>query len=142
VEQELPARLSEAQIAELVEHDEVQAREVIGQSALPAVARLGLETVDQVDDVVEAAAGPGTNAAPGRMTSAECTPWAIASAQAASTAGKPSVSTAERMSTNCRLQSSAPASLRRTRSIAAGSTQSLKGVPLRKAPGLRASTGT
>ena len=32
--------------------------------------------------------------------------------------------------------------LRRTRSIAAGSTQSLKGAPLRKAPGLRASTGT
>ena len=31
---------------------------------------------------------------------------------------------------------------RRTRSIAAGSTQSLKGAPLRKAPGLRASTGT
>jgi hypothetical protein len=29
-----------------------------------------------------------------------------------------------------------------TRSIAAGSTQSLKGAPLRKAPGLRASTGT
>jgi hypothetical protein len=32
--------------------------------------------------------------------------------------------------------------LRRTRSIAAGSTQSLKGAPMRKAPGLRASTGT
>jgi hypothetical protein len=42
----------------------------------------------------------------------------------------------------CRLPSSAPASLRRTRSIAAGSTQSLKGAPLRKAPVLRASTGT
>ena len=32
--------------------------------------------------------------------------------------------------------------LRRTRSMAAGSTQSLKGAPLRRAPGLRASTGT
>ena len=32
--------------------------------------------------------------------------------------------------------------LRRTLSIAAGSTQSLKGTPLRRAPGLRASTGT
>ena len=36
----------------------------------------------------------------------------------------------------------APASLRRTRSIAAGRIQSLKGAPLRKAPGLRARTGT
>src|SRR6202035_715672 len=48
----------------------------------------------------------------------------------------------EDVETICRLPSSAPASLRRTRSIAAGSTQSLKGAPLRKAPGLRASTGT
>ena len=32
--------------------------------------------------------------------------------------------------------------LARTRSIAAGSTQSLNGAPLRSAPGLRASTGT
>jgi methyl-accepting chemotaxis protein len=62
--------------------------------------------------------------------------------QVTSTAGRPSVRTALRMSTICRLPSSAPASLRRMRSIAAGSTQSLKGAPLRKAPGLRASTGT
>jgi hypothetical protein len=66
----------------------------------------------------------------------------LASAQAASTAGNPSVRTALRMSTICRLPSSAPASLRRTRSIAAGNTQSLNGAPLRRAPGLRASTGT
>jgi hypothetical protein len=52
------------------------------------------------------------------------------------------VRTALRMSTICRLPSATPVSLRRTRSIAAGSTQSLKGAPLRKAPGLRASTGT
>ena len=31
---------------------------------------------------------------------------------------------------------------KQARSIAAGRTQSLKGAPLRKAPGLRASTGT
>jgi hypothetical protein len=65
VEQELATRLSEGQITELVEHDEVQSREVIGQSALAAIARLGLETVDGIDDVVEAAAGSGTDAAPG-----------------------------------------------------------------------------
>src|SRR4051794_30448526 len=38
-----------------------------------------------------------------RRTSAEWTPWAIASAQAASTAGRPSVRTALRMSTICRV---------------------------------------
>ena len=41
-----------------------------------------------------------------------------------------------RISTICRLPSSAAASLRRTRSIAAGSTQCLNGAPLRKVPGL------
>jgi hypothetical protein len=61
---------------------------------------------------------------------------------AASTACSPSVSTTVRISTICRLPSSTPASLRRIRSMAAGSTQSLKGAPLRRAPGLRASTGT
>jgi hypothetical protein len=56
--------------------------------------------------------------------------------------GAGGLSTAVRMSTICRLPSSTPASLCRTRSMAAGSTQSLNGAPLRKAPGLRASTGT
>ena len=76
------------------------------------------------------------------MTSAEWTPSFRASAQAASTAGRPSVSTAPRISTICRSPSRAAFSLRRTRSSAAGSTQSWKGAPLRSAPGLRASTGT
>lgn len=62
--------------------------------------------------------------------------------QAASTAGSPSCSTAPRMLTICRSPSSTPASLRLTRAMPAGSTQSLKGAPLRSAPGLRASTGT
>src|ERR1700727_2721564 len=68
------------------------------------------------------AGGPGSRwrASMVRATSAEWTPWTIASAQAASTAGSPSESTAVRMSTICRLPSSASASLRRTRSIAAG----------------------
>src|SRR6266850_2060819 len=42
-----------------------------------------------------------------RTTSAEWTPWASASAQAVSTAARPSVSTAARISTICRLPSSA-----------------------------------
>src|SRR3954471_10014520 len=53
-------------------------------------------------------------------TSAECTPWLSASAQAASTTPRPSLSTAVRMSTICRSPSVAAASLRRTRPIAPG----------------------
>src|ERR1700761_1431918 len=90
------------------------------------------------------ATGPGSRrrARMLMMTSDEWTPSEIAWAQAASTAGNPSVSTAERMATIWRSPSSVPASLRRTRSSAAGSTQSLNGAPLRRAPGLRARTGT
>src|SRR5712671_2179161 len=59
------------------------------------------------------AGGPGSRwrARTLRTTSAEWTPWVIASAQAASTAGSPSLSTAVRMSTICRLPSLTPASL-------------------------------
>ena len=72
-----------------------------------------------------------------RTISAEWTLWAIASAHAASICWRnPSVSTAVRMSTICRLPSSALASLRRTRSIAAGSTQSLKGGAVAQGTGL------
>jgi len=52
------------------------------------------------------------------------------------------LSTAARIATICRSPSSELPSLRRTRSNAVGSTQSLNGAPLRSAPGLRASTGT
>ena len=50
------------QIAEFVENGEVLAGEVIGHSALSAIARLGLETVDQIDDVKETAACAAANA--------------------------------------------------------------------------------
>ena len=59
VEQELAAGLSEGQIAEFVEDDEVHAGQVIGEPALPSVAGLGLEPVDEIDHVVEPAAGAG-----------------------------------------------------------------------------------
>src|SRR5918994_1945248 len=49
---------------------------------------------------------------------------------------------AQETSTNWRSPSAAPTSLRRTRSSPAGSTQFLNGAPLRRAPGLRARTGT
>ena len=77
-----------------------------------------------------------------RTTSPEWTPSRSASRQAASTTGKPSLSTVVRIATICRSPSALPASLRRIRASPVGSGQSLNGAPLRSAPGLRASTGT
>src|SRR3954452_24646336 len=65
MEQELPAGLSEGQIAEFVEDDEVHAGEVVGEPALAAGAGLGLEPVDEIDHVVEPAAGAAADAASG-----------------------------------------------------------------------------
>jgi hypothetical protein len=65
MEQELAAGLSERQIAELVENDEVYAGQVIGESSLAAIAGLGFEPVDEIDDVVEPAAGTNADAASG-----------------------------------------------------------------------------
>src|SRR5215468_12541116 len=48
VEQELSAGLRERQIAQLVENDEVHAGQMFGEPALPTVAGLGLEPVDEV----------------------------------------------------------------------------------------------
>src|SRR6516165_12107747 len=64
VEQKLTAGLRERQIAELVENDEVHAGQMFGEPALPTVAGLGLEPVDEVDDVVEAFSGAIANATP------------------------------------------------------------------------------
>ena len=65
VEQELPTGLSEGQITEFVEDDEVHAGQLIGEPTLPSVAGLGLEPVDEIDHVVESAAGAGADAASG-----------------------------------------------------------------------------
>ena len=54
VEQQLAARLGERQIAEFVEHHQIDAGELLGQPAGDAGAGLGLQTVDQVDDIEEA----------------------------------------------------------------------------------------
>ena len=54
MEEKLPAGLGEGEIAELVEDDEVHACEIVGDAALPAGARLGLEPVDEVDGGEEA----------------------------------------------------------------------------------------
>ncbi len=55
VEQELAAGLGERQVAQLVEDDEFHPGEIIGHPALAAGTTLGLEIVDQIDDVEEAA---------------------------------------------------------------------------------------
>jgi len=62
VEQQLPAGLGERQVAELVQNDEVQAGEVIGDATLATGAGLGLELVDEVDDVEEPASGAAADA--------------------------------------------------------------------------------
>ena len=64
VEEELAAGLGEGQVAELVEDDEVAADELLCGAALAPGAELGLEVVDQVDDVVAAAACALSNAGP------------------------------------------------------------------------------
>jgi hypothetical protein len=65
VEQELAAGLGERQIAEFIENDEVHTGEVIGNPALPAVARLGLDAIDEIDNIVKAATRAGPDAATG-----------------------------------------------------------------------------
>ena len=65
VEQELAAGLSERQVAKLVEDDEVHPGQMLGDTTLPSVAGLDLQAVDEVDHVVEATAGTGSDAASG-----------------------------------------------------------------------------
>ncbi len=62
MEEQLAAGLGEGQVAELVEDDEVEAGEVIGDAALAAGTCLGFELVDEVDDVEEATAGAAADA--------------------------------------------------------------------------------
>ena len=65
VEQKLAAGLGKGQISELVQDDEVHPGQMLGKPALPSVAGLDLEAVDEIDHVVEAATGTGSDAAPG-----------------------------------------------------------------------------
>jgi hypothetical protein len=65
MEEQLAAGLGEGQIAELVEDDEVEARQVVGQAPLAAGAGLALEPVDEVDGIEEAAPRATADAGPG-----------------------------------------------------------------------------
>ena len=64
MEQELAAGLGEWQISEFIEDDEVHAGQLIGEPALPSVTGLGLEPVDEIDNVVKPA-GAESDAASG-----------------------------------------------------------------------------
>ena len=64
MEEQLPAGLGEGQVAEFVEDDEVAPGELVRGAALASGADLGLEVVDQVDDVLEAAACALADAGP------------------------------------------------------------------------------
>ena len=61
VEEQLATGLGEGKVAEFVEHDEVEPCEVIGDASLLSGTVFGLEPVDEIDDVEEAAAGSVAN---------------------------------------------------------------------------------
>src|SRR5436309_4822832 len=64
MKEQLTAGLSEGQIAEFVENDEVHAREIFGEPPLPAGAGLALQPIDEVDDGIETAPGAAADAGP------------------------------------------------------------------------------
>ena len=63
MEQQLAAGLGERQVAEFVEDDEVHPGQMLGDTTLPPIAGLDLQAVDEVDHIVEATAGTGSDAA-------------------------------------------------------------------------------
>ena len=57
MKEQLTAGLSEGQIAEFVENNEVHAGEIFGQPPLSTGAGFGLQPIDEIDDGVKVAAG-------------------------------------------------------------------------------------
>src|SRR6516164_9180284 len=55
MKEQLTAGLGERQIPEFVEHDEVEAGQIISQTALPTTAGLALQSVDEIDNGIKAA---------------------------------------------------------------------------------------
>ena len=66
VEEQLAAGLGEGQVAKLVEDDEVEAGQMIGDTALTTSARLRLELVHEIDNVKEATSRTAADASAGR----------------------------------------------------------------------------
>ena len=65
VEQELAAGLGKREVTEFVQDDEVHPSQMLSYPALPPIAGLGLEPVDEVDHVVEPAACARSDTASG-----------------------------------------------------------------------------
>src|SRR5438552_19106501 len=65
MEQKLAAGLRERKVAELIEDDEVQPGQMLGDTTLPSVTGFGLEPTDEVDHVVKPTSGTGSDAASG-----------------------------------------------------------------------------
>ena len=65
VEQQLAAGLGEGQIAELIENEEIDAGEPVGDAAMAAELGFALQPVDQVDGIEEARLAPGPDHAAG-----------------------------------------------------------------------------
>src|SRR6266481_4825212 len=65
MEQKLAAGLSEREVAEFVEDNEVHPGQMLGNTTLPSVPGFDLQAVDEVDHVIEAAASAGSDAASG-----------------------------------------------------------------------------
>ena len=57
--------MSEQQVTELVEDDEVHPGQMLGDTTLPSIAGLDLQAVDEINDVIEATADTGSDAASG-----------------------------------------------------------------------------
>src|SRR5207245_8531969 len=64
MKEQLAAGLSEGQVAELVENNEVHAGEIFGEPPLPTGAGFALQPIDEVDHGVEAAPGAAADAGP------------------------------------------------------------------------------
>src|SRR5712691_5409913 len=64
MEEQLATGLGERQVAEFVEHDEVEPGQVISEPPLPAGAGFALQPIDEVDDSAEASARTAADAGP------------------------------------------------------------------------------
>jgi hypothetical protein len=53
--------LAERQVAEFVDHDEIVAQQLLGETTTAAGGLLLFELVDQVDQIEEASPGPGAD---------------------------------------------------------------------------------
>lgn len=61
VEQQLAAGLTERQITELINDDQIVVQQLLGQATAAAGGLFLLELVDQIDQVVEPSPGPGAD---------------------------------------------------------------------------------